>query len=291
MYIKMSETNLWQAGSAPQVKPAGVKADEVGQKAAEGDTVQFSGLAKRMAKEIQKISEVALNGIRSGEEAEHPNADAAEQIIERMTELGKTVRKPDSLEELDDFRWGMLVNTGRALGVTDTDILAEINSEDVDLYFLARDRSMTDGEFWSEYFTKNEDGSVSRNEEFRAELTANHPFAEMLKGYSLDLSNASSQALTYVNQPDSAPRKLSDIKPEALMNLTRALNEDSVDSYLYSAVSLYSSADANAELTDELMAERYKDKIADYMMLYNESFEKNINDFGSLFHKSVNILA
>ena len=103
-----------------------------------------------------------------------------------IVKKGKEVPKPDNVE-MDDVSWGILVQMGEKMGLTDADRLAKLTIEDVEAYFynknilergknLIKDNltaneyvkykkeTMNDKEYWDMVFeakAKNEKYSVS----------------------------------------------------------------------------------------------------------------------------------
>lgn len=103
-----------------------------------------------------------------------------------IVKKGKEVSKPDNVE-MDDVSWGLLVQMGEKMGLTDADRLAKLTVEDVEAYFynknilergknLIKDNltaneyvkykkeTMNDKEYWDMVFeakAKNEKYSVS----------------------------------------------------------------------------------------------------------------------------------
>ena len=103
-----------------------------------------------------------------------------------IVKKGKEVSKPDNVE-MDDVSWGLLVQMGEKMGLTDADRLAKLTVEDVEAYFYNKNivekgnnllkenltaneyvnykkESMSDKEYWDMVFeakAKNEKYSVS----------------------------------------------------------------------------------------------------------------------------------
>ena len=103
-----------------------------------------------------------------------------------IVKKGKEVSKPDNVE-MDDVSWGMLVQMGEKMGLTDADRLAKLTVEDIEAYFynknilergknLIKDNltaneyvkykkeTMNDKEYWDMVFeakAKNEPYSIS----------------------------------------------------------------------------------------------------------------------------------
>ena len=99
-----------------------------------------------------------------------------------IVKKGKEVSKPDNVE-MDDVSWGLLVQMGEKMGLTDADRLAKLTVEDIEAYFyiergknLIKDNltaneyvkykkeTMNDKEYWDMVFeakAKNEKYSVN----------------------------------------------------------------------------------------------------------------------------------
>ena len=103
-----------------------------------------------------------------------------------IVKKGKEVSKPDNVE-MDDVSWGLLVQMGEKMGLTDADRLAKLTVEDIEAYFYNKNivekgnnllkenltaneyvnykkESMSDKEYWDMVFeakVKNEKYSVS----------------------------------------------------------------------------------------------------------------------------------
>ena len=121
-----------------------------------------------------------------------------------IVKKGKEVPKPDNVE-MDDVSWGILVQLGEKMGLTDADRLAKLTVEDVEAYFynknilergknLIKDNltaneyvkykkeTMNDKEYWDMVFeakAKNEKYSVSTIEKSNTglKLSANEFFS------------------------------------------------------------------------------------------------------------------
>lgn len=121
-----------------------------------------------------------------------------------IVKKGKEVPKPDNVE-MDDVSWGLLVQMGEKMGLTDADRLAKLTVEDVEAYFynknilergknLIKDNltaneyvkykkeTMNDKEYWDMVFeakAKNEKYSVSTIEKSNTglKLSANEFFS------------------------------------------------------------------------------------------------------------------
>lgn len=121
-----------------------------------------------------------------------------------IVKKGKEVPKPDNVE-MDDVSWGILVQMGEKMGLTDADRLAKLTVEDVEAYFynknilergknLIKDNltaneyvkykkeTMNDKEYWDMVFeakAKNEKYSVSTIEKSNTglKLSANEFFS------------------------------------------------------------------------------------------------------------------
>ena len=121
-----------------------------------------------------------------------------------IVKKGKEVPKPDNVE-MDDVSWGLLVQMGEKMGLTDADRLAKLTVEDVEAYFynknilergknLIKDNltaneyvkykkeTMNDKEYWDMVFeakAKNEKYSISTIEKSNTglKLSANEFFS------------------------------------------------------------------------------------------------------------------
>lgn len=121
-----------------------------------------------------------------------------------IVKKGKEVSKPDNVE-MDDVSWGLLVQMGEKMGLTDADRLAKLTVEDVEAYFynknilergknLIKDNltaneyvkykkeTMNDQEYWDMVFeakAKNEKYSVNTIEKSNTglKLSANEFFS------------------------------------------------------------------------------------------------------------------
>ena len=121
-----------------------------------------------------------------------------------IVKKGKEVSKPDNVE-MDDVSWGLLVQMGEKMGLTDADRLAKLTVEDIEAYFynknivergknLIKDNltaneyvkykkeTMSDKEYWDMVFAakaKNEKYSVNTIEKSNTglKLSANEFFS------------------------------------------------------------------------------------------------------------------
>lgn len=121
-----------------------------------------------------------------------------------IVKKGKEVPKPDNVE-MDDVSWGLLVQMGEKMGLTDADRLAKLTVEDVEAYFYNKNilergknllqdnftaneyaqykkQTMNDKEYWDMVFAakaKNEKYSVNTIEKSNTglKLSANEFFS------------------------------------------------------------------------------------------------------------------
>ena len=80
-----------------------------------------------------------------------------------IVKKGKEVPKPDNVE-MDDVSWGILVQMGEKMGLTDADRLAKLTVEDVEAYFYNKNILERGKKYWDMVFeakAKNEKYSVS----------------------------------------------------------------------------------------------------------------------------------
>ena len=130
-----------------------------------------------------------------------------------IVKKGKEVPKPDNVE-MDDVSWGLLVQMGEKMGLTDADRLAKLTVEDVEAYFynkniLEKDNltaneyvkykkeTMSDKEYWDMVFeakAKNEPYSISTINKTNTglKLSANEFFSN--KG-NISVTNVSASSL------------------------------------------------------------------------------------------------
>lgn len=136
-----------------------------------------------------------------------------------IVKKGKEVPKPDNVE-MDDVSWGLLVQMGEKMGLTDADRLAKLTVEDVEAYFynknilehgknLIKDNltaneyvkykkeTMSDKEYWDMVFeakAKNEPYSISTINKTNTglKLSANEFFSN--KG-NISVTNVSASSL------------------------------------------------------------------------------------------------
>lgn len=93
------------------------------------DAVSFSKSSKLLTLSKQTFSN-ALKSIRET----NVSVDNAisDDYVQNIINLGKTVEKPD--DGISDLQWGLTVQMGMEMGITDTDALAELTAEDLDRY-------------------------------------------------------------------------------------------------------------------------------------------------------------
>ena len=136
-----------------------------------------------------------------------------------IVKKGKEVSKPDNVE-MDDVSWGLLVQMGEKMGLTDADRLAKLTVEDIEAYFYTKNivergknllqdnftaneyaqykkESMSDKEYWDMVFeakAKNEPYSISTINKTNTglKLSANEFFSN--KG-NISVTNMSASSL------------------------------------------------------------------------------------------------
>ncbi len=136
-----------------------------------------------------------------------------------IVKKGKEVSKPDNVE-MDDVSWGLLVQMGEKMGLTDADRLAQLTIEDVEAYFYTKNilergknllqdnftaneyaqykkQTMNDKEYWDMVFeakAKNEPYSISTINKTNTglKLAANEFFSN--KG-NISVTNMSASSL------------------------------------------------------------------------------------------------
>lgn len=136
-----------------------------------------------------------------------------------IVKKGKEVPKPDNLE-MDDVSWGILVQMGEKMGLTDADRLAKLTVEDVEAYFYNKNilergknllqdnltaneyvkykkETMNDKEYWDMVFeakAKNKKYSINTIEKSNTglKLSANEFFSN--KG-NISVTNLSASSL------------------------------------------------------------------------------------------------
>lgn len=136
-----------------------------------------------------------------------------------IVKKGEEVSKPDNVE-MDDVSWGLLVQMGEKMGLTDADRLAKLTVEDIEAYFYNKNivekgnnllkenltaneyvnykkESMSDKEYWDMVFeakAKNEPYSISTINKTNTglKLSANEFFSN--KG-NISVTNMSASSL------------------------------------------------------------------------------------------------
>ena len=136
-----------------------------------------------------------------------------------IVKKGKEISKPDNVE-MDDVSWGLLVQMGEKMGLTDADRLAKLTVEDIEAYFYTKNivergknllqdnftaneyaqykkQTMNDKEYWDMVFeakAKNEPYSISTINKTNTglKLSANEFFSN--KG-NISVTNMSASSL------------------------------------------------------------------------------------------------
>jgi len=166
-----------------------------------------------------------------------------DEQVQKIIDLGKSVEKPD--DEISDFQWGMMVQLGDEMGITDSDALANLTTEDLDRYineFYKKPLGMktasdgmldgngnvfepksydTKGDYWADVFQTDSNGEILkdpygnplRNSEFKQDTLVNEKLEQMNASVKVDSELA---IKPYVG-------KLINMSPALLQNYTFAL--------------------------------------------------------------------
>ncbi len=62
-------------------------------------------------------------------------SEISDEFIISTLQLAETVEKPKDAQDMDDLRWGMLINLGKEIGMNDKDGLMEITQQDLKIYY------------------------------------------------------------------------------------------------------------------------------------------------------------
>ncbi|MDE7315875.1 MAG: hypothetical protein K2N11_09280, partial [Mucispirillum sp.] len=62
-------------------------------------------------------------------------SEISDEFIISVLQLAETAEKPKDAQDMDDLRWGMLVNLGKEVGMNDKDGLMEITQQDLKIYY------------------------------------------------------------------------------------------------------------------------------------------------------------
>lgn len=147
------------------------------------------------------------------------NKAITDNYMSDIVKKGKEVPKPDNVE-MDDVSWGLLVQMGEKMGLTDADRLAKLTVEDIEAYFYTKNivergknllqdnftaneyaqykkQTMNDKEYWDMVFeakAKNEPYSISTINKTNTglKLSANEFFSN--KG-NISVTNMSASSL------------------------------------------------------------------------------------------------
>ena len=62
-------------------------------------------------------------------------SEISDEFIISTLQLAETVEKPKDAQDMDDLKWGMLINLGKEIGMNDKDGLMEITQQDLKIYY------------------------------------------------------------------------------------------------------------------------------------------------------------
>ena len=63
------------------------------------------------------------------------HSEIDDELVISVLQLAETVEKPKDAQDMDDLRWGMLINLGKEIGMNDKDGLMEITQQDLKIYY------------------------------------------------------------------------------------------------------------------------------------------------------------
>ena len=169
--------------------------------------------------------------------------------------------KPDGVK-MDDVSWGLLVEMGEQIGLTDTDKLAKLTIKDIEAYFYTKNIVERGKNLLKDNLTANEYAEY-KNTKFDSESYWNNVFDENgnKKDYSIYTINQSNTGLPLSSAEffsDKGNMKLTDLSAASIHNILMA-NENK-DTALFT----YAVKNATAAGKEKTISENQKEMIEAY---------------------------
>ncbi|QAR34071.1 hypothetical protein EP073_11855 [Geovibrio thiophilus] len=265
------------------------------------DRADFSELSVKLQKAIEKLSSPAPSAV----ETETDNA-SLEKKIQEYIETGKQVKRPDGFEDVDDFRWGVLVALSESTGLS-FDKLRQTTVQDMQDYeheFLFKtqewvqdlapeDMDITSfsnsADFWNAKFITDSTGSVTRNEDFKM-LKIGAALEEM-SGVSI---NGAKSRLP-VSSSYYSKHKLTEADTVSLMYMAEGFSERDGNklAYAFSRAGKVSESELKnvSKMNRETMTDYYTEKMTEHDLFFRENYPnpaETKKQFGQLNYPFLN---
>ncbi len=184
-----------------------------------------------------------------------------DNYMAEIVKKGKEVTKPDNVE-MDDVSWGLLVQMGEKMGLTDASRLAKLTVEDVEAYFynkniLARGKNLLQDNLTANEYVKYKNQSMNNDEYWDMVFEAkakNQPYSiNTIEKSNTGLKLSASEFFS--NKGGISVTKLSS---SSLHNMLMAFENDDVELFTYAAKnSTTASKNYNLEEHKKDMIEGY----------------------------------
>ena len=104
------------------------------------NTLNLSGISKAIKDvmseyKLENQQNAKIEGYTTIDERFAEYSEISDEFIISVLQLSETVEKPKDAQDMDDLRWGMLVNLGKEVGMNDKDGLMEITQQDLKIYY------------------------------------------------------------------------------------------------------------------------------------------------------------
>lgn len=246
------------------------------------DRADFSELSVKLQKAIENLSSTAPAVTET-------EADSAsmEKKIQEYIETGKKVKRPDGFEDVDDFRWGVLVALSESTGLS-FDKLRQATVQDMQDYeheFLFKTQEWvkalapesvditsftSPADFWNAKFLTDSTGGVTRNEDFKM-LKISAAFQEMP-----DISINGLKSRLPVSSSFFSKTKLTEADTVSLMYMAEGFRERDGNklAYSFSRAGKVSESELKSvsKMNQEAMTDYYTEKMAEHDLFFRKNY-------------------